>query len=416
MIASAKLKKILLILLLFFNAFFCLIQVGQAAEKNNCPETFNSQKYNFIFNVPLPGFPKGNQFNLDCYSLGDYIKYLYTFLIGVCGLLSLFMIAVGAVMWLFAGGNSGQIGTAKKYITGAITGLLLALASYSILYIINPQLIEIKPIVLPIVKKAMLNICPDSGQKKTTEKEKYICVSNKDKGAKVDANKTACAHEYRLESQGEGGQSCWGISCETDDKVCTPFSPFDESDIDKTINNGLSNMGSMGKYDCIDFTKAKIALIKACNKITDTYTNNNNNNLENKAQGETQAACNLIQDLTRVFPQGKFKSYERCVWIDYSGSIVNVTGYFTNQDACYWCPDVVYEELKKVATNNKASFCDLYNKRNMGDQINSLCDTGQCESQFKAQYEDTGIITNTYGYQFSVDACMMFLGPEVCSK
>jgi hypothetical protein len=104
---------------------------------------------NFIFNIPLPGLP--SRFEINNESLPNYIYWLFKFVVAVAGLLSLFMIAVGAVMWLFAGGNSGQISQAKNYITSAIIGLLLALFSYSILYIINPQLLTNKmPAIKPV--------------------------------------------------------------------------------------------------------------------------------------------------------------------------------------------------------------------------------------------------------------------------
>ena len=109
----------------------------------------------FTFNVPLPGLV--STFNVSNDSLPDYVSWLYKFVLGVCCLLAVFMITLGGLMWIFSGGDAGNIKKAKDYIAGAIMGLLLALSSYSILYIINPQLIRNQMPTIGTVDKATLD-------------------------------------------------------------------------------------------------------------------------------------------------------------------------------------------------------------------------------------------------------------------
>ncbi len=116
---------------------------------------------NFTFNVPLPGLESTMEVNPGV--LPKYIEWLYRFIIGIAGLLAVFMITIGGLMWIFAGGNGSKIGKAREYIFGAIIGLLLAIFSYSILYIINPELVVNKFPDLTKVEKVEIEKPIDPG-------------------------------------------------------------------------------------------------------------------------------------------------------------------------------------------------------------------------------------------------------------
>ncbi|HAM88323.1 TPA: hypothetical protein DDY55_02340 [Candidatus Falkowbacteria bacterium] len=86
---------------------------------------------------------------------------------------------IGGVIWITAAGDSGRIGEAKQWITGAVTGMVLVFSSYTILYFVNPDLVKLKPIkVERIVKMEPLkpanistnafvsNACKDTGSNK----------------------------------------------------------------------------------------------------------------------------------------------------------------------------------------------------------------------------------------------------------
>ncbi len=76
-------------------------------------------------------------------SVADYIDTIYQFLVGIAGVTATVMIMLGGWQWIFAGGNESAITSAKERITSAIIGLVLALASYLILFTINPALVEL---------------------------------------------------------------------------------------------------------------------------------------------------------------------------------------------------------------------------------------------------------------------------------
>lgn len=85
--------------------------------------------------------------------IGEYIAGIYNYGINIVGILAAIVIMIGGVLWLLAGGNSSKIGEAKKWIGASIGGLVIALASYTILYQINPNLTIFKPLRITIVEE-----------------------------------------------------------------------------------------------------------------------------------------------------------------------------------------------------------------------------------------------------------------------
>lgn len=85
---------------------------------------------------------------VDNESFAKYVGGLFKFFVGIAGILAVFMMMYGGTQWIFSGGNPAKISAAKEPIFGAITGLLLALGYYSLLYLINPQLVNLRPLGL----------------------------------------------------------------------------------------------------------------------------------------------------------------------------------------------------------------------------------------------------------------------------
>ena len=83
---------------------------------------------------------------------GGVVSYIgggYKFLVGIAALAAVFMIMIAGYRWLFAGGNSGAIDDAKTRIKGAVAGLVIALLSYTILNLINPDLTKLSLTNIP---------------------------------------------------------------------------------------------------------------------------------------------------------------------------------------------------------------------------------------------------------------------------
>ena len=81
--------------------------------------------------------------------IGEYIGALYRYGVGLAVILAVIMIMLGGFMWLMSAGSPDKVGRAKEYITGALTGMFLALFSFLILYTINPRLVSLEGLSIP---------------------------------------------------------------------------------------------------------------------------------------------------------------------------------------------------------------------------------------------------------------------------
>jgi len=68
--------------------------------------------------------------------LTNFLKWL----LSVAGSLALLMLIVGGVFYVTSSGNDQRVETAKKMITWTLLGLILILASYSIIIVIDELL------------------------------------------------------------------------------------------------------------------------------------------------------------------------------------------------------------------------------------------------------------------------------------
>ena len=97
----------------------------------------------FALNLTYPTLPGGFKLE-DATNISSLVAWLYAFLVGVSGLAAFVMIVWGGIQWMTSQGNPGQTGDAKDKIKMALLGLLLVLASFLILQIINPELTLLK--------------------------------------------------------------------------------------------------------------------------------------------------------------------------------------------------------------------------------------------------------------------------------
>lgn len=157
-------------------------------------------------------------------NIGDFIRFIYRYGILIAGILSVVMIIIAGLQWTTSGGNSATIDSAKNRISGALVGLILAVFSYSILYIVNPQLVNLRLPQIWMIKTQQItgNYCTDykEGTKTTyyREDKKPIPPANKLKDDyknktvfEVDRNATKCGGSYFIE--GEQGLTCSGTAC-----------------------------------------------------------------------------------------------------------------------------------------------------------------------------------------------------------
>lgn len=99
---------------------------------------------NFNPEVDLPEFQ--GDMTITNSSLGTYIQAIYKYGLALGASLAVIVIMIGGVIWLTSAGSPEKVKNAKNYIGGAITGLVLLLGSYLLLYTINPKLVEFGPL------------------------------------------------------------------------------------------------------------------------------------------------------------------------------------------------------------------------------------------------------------------------------
>ncbi|MBI5037331.1 MAG: lytic transglycosylase domain-containing protein [Candidatus Kerfeldbacteria bacterium] len=114
-------------------------------ETQTTPEDNPRRLVSFIPQVSIPFssiFNEGRTVVITGATLGEYIIALYVFLVSVAGILSTVFVMYGGFRYIISFGNQSQIQSAKETISSALIGLLIAVASYTILLTINPNLVK----------------------------------------------------------------------------------------------------------------------------------------------------------------------------------------------------------------------------------------------------------------------------------
>jgi sterol desaturase/sphingolipid hydroxylase (fatty acid hydroxylase superfamily) len=105
----------------------------------------HAQEYQLL--APLPGggatVPVEEGFS-------TYMSQLFWFLLSGAVILALVMLIVGGVEYVASAGNVSLLGDAKGRIINALVGLVLALAAWVTLNLINPDLVDFS-VVIPEV-------------------------------------------------------------------------------------------------------------------------------------------------------------------------------------------------------------------------------------------------------------------------
>jgi len=165
----------------------------------------------------------------------DYIKYLYKFLVGIAGILAVFMIMYGGMQWIFSGGNPSKITAAKETIFGAVIGLFLAVGSYTLLRTVNPSLVTLN-LKVPSIAVGGEFYKEDGSCKDAADIPcGYLCTPLSGSGASVMGECKWCSHASTETCGKVGGKdkgkamditvpaskgNCWYAKC-GGDKACT---------------------------------------------------------------------------------------------------------------------------------------------------------------------------------------------------
>jgi len=102
---------------------------------------------------PLPlnlDYPEFGGYDLDRdQDLNQIIAWFYYFIVAIAGIAAFFALIVGGFEWLTSAGNPSRVSSAKERMFSAMLGLVIILASYLILQVINPELTTLQLPGLP---------------------------------------------------------------------------------------------------------------------------------------------------------------------------------------------------------------------------------------------------------------------------
>ncbi len=119
-----------------------------------------SAKTSYGIDIILPGTSRSTT------SLASYIRNLFIFGLSLAGFLAVAAIAWGGILWMM-GGSITSLEKAKGIIVGAISGLVLLMSSYLLLYTIDPKLTDLTPGTMQMLRNPTpipnTNACPATG-------------------------------------------------------------------------------------------------------------------------------------------------------------------------------------------------------------------------------------------------------------
>lgn len=178
-------KKNIIKFCLILTIFFLLPFFSVLAQEKKDPITFIPQ-----VTIPKSSFQAGVSTTMSgsLSTLGNYVKSIYNYLILIVGLVAAIALMIAGIVWLTAGGNSARISSAKSWIGGSLTGLVLALSSYLILQTINPALVDFRDQNITSISQSTTGCCKLDNEKDATG----AFTGEKDKAMTVESSATEC--------------------------------------------------------------------------------------------------------------------------------------------------------------------------------------------------------------------------------
>jgi len=155
MMNKFKLNSAVFLAIAFISFSYIRADTAQAADKWIPPTLQISIPTIKNFSAPTQCGTAPNGQPVYCVPwIGEYLAGIYKYAIGIIGIVAAIALMIGGIRWLTAGGNPSGVKDAQSWITGAVTGLIIGLASYLILNQINPNLVQFQPIKVVMVSQA----------------------------------------------------------------------------------------------------------------------------------------------------------------------------------------------------------------------------------------------------------------------
>ncbi|MBU4421372.1 pilin [Candidatus Parcubacteria bacterium] len=135
--------------------------VSGSADADTKPQesTFTPIEPKLQINIPTVEFSKavveGEYVRLP--QLAQYIAGIFKYSVAIISIVATIMIMVGGLLYLTSGGSAERVGRAKETISGAVIGLILALGSYMVLYVVNPDLVSFDALKIKLIKRQTID-------------------------------------------------------------------------------------------------------------------------------------------------------------------------------------------------------------------------------------------------------------------
>ncbi len=98
--------------------------------------------------------------------LGEYISSIYKYSVGLISLIAVMTMIISGVQIITSAGNSEAISGAKHRIISSVIAIILTAGSYTILYTVNPDLVNLKNLKILVVPGQQLEI-PEENDEST---------------------------------------------------------------------------------------------------------------------------------------------------------------------------------------------------------------------------------------------------------
>lgn len=210
-------------------------------QPSNIPSTTatTNPSYNYTLLEKIPGSDSTNL------SFSAYLSAIYKLAIWIVGLCALFMFLIGAFMYMLSAANTSKMGSAKEIMQDALIGLVLALTSYLILYVINPDLVNLKlpSVSMPAGTGAATSTSTGTSVTRGTQTPGATwpddsSIRNDLKAAKISLNRGNCSTEGDKSTPCTSVAELGGAAISGLKNLKTACTACHDSDSDIMVNGG----------------------------------------------------------------------------------------------------------------------------------------------------------------------------------
>lgn len=250
--------------------------------------------------APQPDPASYELFPNESSALGDYRQYIrafYQFSIAAGILIATVLIMIGGMIWVTSAGNPGRIDKAKSYIIDSIIGVILLISAYTILQVLNPNLVALPDIKSRLIIGNVGACVYQMGSKS------YCRMTTNDDCTKPNSSQTAAGITAGTYSK--------NLSCAD---TCTPNTDGSCSRVART-SDVLSTIDLSNIQSCLSSPTSDIFAPPGC-KDVEQFLRNSPQTLQRLQSGQSLSEAE-IQNLQQFLGSsssglacvGKIKSY-----------------------------------------------------------------------------------------------------------